>query len=406
MPLACLATLFSGGTPSKAEPAYWDGNIPWLTPKDMGHWNGSTEEKVSQKAIGNGTRLAPAGTIFIAVRGMSLHNEIRMIRSDAALTFNQDVKAIVPNKDVNGRFLYYSLLTKKSELLDAVEAAGHGTGRLPTDRLQSIAIPRLPPRVAGAISELFGALDDKIEVNRRMNETLEAMARALFKSWFVDFDPIRDEMGDEQQIPPRWTLCPLREIADVLSGGTPSKGVPTYWGGTIPWVSPKAMVSIHIDKTEARVTAAAIDNGTRLVPRGTVLVKVRGMGLHQGVRISQTQCDATFNQDVKALVPRRSDGVFLLFAMLDAAPRLLAKVQAAGHGTGVLTTEALESLLFAVPPPELANKLTEPLSVLNSKIVANDREKTLSTLRDALLPKLISGELRVREAETSIESVV
>src|SRR5208283_1931628 len=144
VPLERVSKMLSGGTPSKTEPAYWGGCIPWLTPKDMGQWRGDTEEAVSDRAIGNGTRLAPEGAVFIVVRGMSLHNEIRIIQSTAALTFNQDIKAIVPKCGFDGKFLYYALLAEKPRLLDSVEAAGHGTGRLPTDKLQSLAIPDIP----------------------------------------------------------------------------------------------------------------------------------------------------------------------------------------------------------------------------------------------------------------------
>lgn len=129
-----VATLLSGGTPSKANPNYWGGAIPWLTPKDMSDYNGSTLHRVTEDAIGNGTRLAPAGAIFVAVRGMSLHTEIRVIRSSEPMTFNQDIKAILP-KSIDGDFLFFALTAHKPALLSVVEAAGHGTGVLPTDRL-------------------------------------------------------------------------------------------------------------------------------------------------------------------------------------------------------------------------------------------------------------------------------
>ncbi len=130
------------------------------------------------------------------------------------------------------------------------------------------------------------------------------------------------------------------------------------------------------------------------------------MGLHQGVRISQAQRDVTFNQDVKAFVPKWGDGTYLLFALLDASPYLFSKVQASGHGTGVLPTDVLEGLSFAAPTTPTCDKLTEPLANLNSKIAANiGQSDTLVTLRDTLLPKLISGELRVKEAERLVEVV-
>src|ERR1700677_3301933 len=93
-PLAKSAKLLSGGTPSKSNPSFWNGDIPWITPKDMSDWNGTTVDHVTEDAIGKGTRLAPPWTSYIAVRGMSLHNEIRVVRPALAAAFNQDIKAV------------------------------------------------------------------------------------------------------------------------------------------------------------------------------------------------------------------------------------------------------------------------------------------------------------------------
>ncbi|MET4219537.1 restriction endonuclease S subunit [Bradyrhizobium sp. LB14.3] len=277
------------------------------------------------------------------------------------------------------------------------------------------------------IARILGALDDKIEVNRRINDTLEAMARALFKSWFVDFDPVRAKVDGHDSrvsqplaalfpcsfedselgpIPKGWSAQSLSGISNIYSGGTPSKSIDNYWNGDLPWISPKVMTSIHVDRSDELVTAAAIGNGTRLVPQGSVLIMVRGMGLHQGVRISQAQRDVTFNQDVKACVPKWGDGTFLLFALLDASGYLFSKVQASGHGTGVLPTDILDGLSFAVPPAAVRDELGRPLAKLNARIATNVRaSQILTSLRDTLLPKLISGELRVNAAEKIVEAV-
>jgi type I restriction enzyme S subunit len=320
-------------------------------------------------------------------------------------------------KDFKGndrRFCYY--LLKSLDL--AHFNAGSGVPTLNRNHIHPLPIfvPEDPVEQY-AIGHILGALDDKIELNRQINQTLEAMARALFKSWFVDFDPVRAkaegrdtglsqtldrlfpsefESSDLGDIPRGWSVQSLREIAQVFSGGTPSKSNAEYWNGSLPWISPKAMNAIHVDHSDETVTPVAVGNGTRLVHKGSVLVMVRGMGLHQGVRISQAQCDVTFNQDVKALVPNWGDGSFLLFALLDASSYLFSKVQSAGHGTGVLPTDALESLSFAVPPIQVRGTLLERLENWNSKIAANIRAtETLIAIRDTLLPKLILGELRV-----------
>ena len=288
-----------------------------------------------------------------------------------------------------------------------------------------IRVPPLPEQ--RAIASILEALDDKIELNRRMNATLESLARAIFKSWFVDFDPVKINAGqmpassaiptthdpkvldlfpstfqDSQlgPIPEGWNAKPLSDICELMSGGTPKKKIEEYWNGNLPWISPKAMNGIHVFESDSCVTEAAVGNGTRLVPAGTTLVMVRGMGLHQGVRISQAQRDVTFNQDVKALIPTTVDSTFLLYAMLNAAPILFGKVRAAGHGTGVLSTDIIKDLEFAIPPDGIFGRLTQPLKELNQEVHNNELEaQSLSALRDALLPKLLSGSIRLDNAQ-------
>ena len=284
--------------------------------------------------------------------------------------------------------------------------------------LAKLPIPIPPTATREAISGVLGALDDKIEVNRRMNATLEAMARALFQSWFVDFDPVRAKVDGalpggldaataslfpdafDGDVPRDWKRLALRQVAEIHSGGTPNRGTARFWTGDIPWVTPKGMQAVQVVDTDERVTAHAIGNGTRLAPKGAVLVMVRGMGLHQGVRVSQLRVDAAFNQDVKAMVPTTIDGTILLFALLDAAQSLHGKVHAAGHGTGVLATDHLEQITVVVPPAHVVGTLATKLTALNDRIASNNAEnRTLAQLRDTLLPKLLNGELRLSEHE-------
>lgn len=294
---------------------------------------------------------------------------------------------------------------------------------LTSQRCLSLTIP--PIKLQHKISSLLSAIDDKIELNRRMNETLEAMARVIFKDWFVDFGPTRAKMEgrapylapdiwslfpdrlDDEGKPEGWQQINLREAADVSSGGTPNKNNPIYWNGSIPWVSPKIMTDLHVFDSDQRVTPAAIGNGTRLSPAGSVLLMVRGMGLHQGVRVSQARVDVTFNQDVKALVPRGISAAHLLFGMLDAVPYLFSKVEASGHGTGTLPTDVIEKVQFVSPRDAAYDELVAPLDLLNDKIVLNNQESvTLAATRDLLLPKLMSGEIRVKDAEEIASEVL
>ena len=155
------------------------------------------------------------------------------------MTFNQDVKALVPHDHVVPEFLAYWLLANKPDLLRLVDSASHGTGRIHTQVFKDteLGLPSLP--VQQRIADVLGKLDDKIELNRRMNRTLEKMAAAIFKSWFIDFDPVqtkaegRDphlpaeiadlfpdtfEDSDLGPIPEGWPVSAVEEVADIIKG--------------------------------------------------------------------------------------------------------------------------------------------------------------------------------------------
>ena len=171
------ATWYSGGTPSRAVPSYWNGTIPWISAKSLvDFYVADSEEYVTEEGAQNGTRRVPKDTILFVVRGMSLKSEFRMGLTTREVTFNQDLKALVAKDGVHAPFLAYAIRARTEEILQFVGEAGHGTGVLPTDRMQSlsIAVPSLPEQMR--IARVAQVLDFRIDLNRRINETLEAMA--------------------------------------------------------------------------------------------------------------------------------------------------------------------------------------------------------------------------------------
>lgn len=332
-------------------------------------------------------------------------------------------RSLDPNR-IDRRFLYY--LLNGSEFQAALDAdKTHGAmvaDYVSISQQHDFRLVFPPIDDQRAMVRILGSLDDKIELNRRMNETLEEMARALFKSWFIDFDPVHAKAAgrtphgmDEATarlfpasfedpelgtIPKGWRSAPLGDWVEALSGGTPSKSIDAYWNGDIPWISPKAMTSIHVSDSDERVSPEAIGNGTRLAPRGATLVMVRGMGLHSEVRISQAQRDLAFNQDVKALIGKGIDPALLLFALLNAQEDLLGRVESSGHGTGKLPSDILFSRSITMPPERAQALLARPISLFSERIaIARDESHTLASFRDTLLPKLLSGELHIKDAE-------
>jgi len=231
-------------------------------------------------------------------------------------------------------------------------------------------------------------------------QTLSGMAAQVANLFPKEFAIV-----DELRIPRGWSLAPLSEWVSALSGGTPSKDNPSLWGGNIPWISPKVMTEIHADEADEHVTPAAVGEGTRLAPSGSTLVMVRGMGLHQKVRVSQTRREVTFNQDVKALVPKGIAPSLLLFALLNGQAELLTKVESSGHGTGKLPSDILLAHPLTLPPLDVQKFLAAPFDAMNARIASTREEsRSLTVLRDALLPRLLSGELPIRNAEKLVEA--
>ena len=289
------------------------------------------------------------------------------------------------------------------------------------------AVPfALPPLAEQkAIAAVLGALDDKIELNRRMNATLEAMARALFQSWFVDFDPVRAKLDGRPPtaldpatatlfpatfqesalgpIPHGWEVCPLSEKIQLLSGGTPKTSEPTYWDGDIPWYSVRDAPSetdVWVIHTDKHVTKLGIANSAaQIFPEKTTIISARGtVG-----KLALTAVPMAMNQSCYGVRGITGYGDYFTYYSLREAT---AQLQQRTHGTvfDTITTETFKTLDCIFPTPKITvafDKLVEPLL---GQIRANlHQSRTLATLRDTLLPKLLSGELSV--AATDKESL-
>lgn len=419
-PLSGVARLFSGGTPSKTNPTYWDGNISWLTPKDMNAFCGKTSDCVTENAIGNGTRLAPSGSIFITVRGMSLHKEIRILKIDRKICFNQDIKAIVPRNGTDARFLYFALSSKREELLQAVEAAGHGTGRLPTDKLESIAIPHISEKKQRAIAAILGSLDDKIDLNRRTNETLEAMARAIFKDWFVDFGPTRAKMEgrtpylaqevwdffpnavDDEEKPLGWRMGTLANISKLNPESWSERNAPervkyvdlsnTKWG--------------TIESVFVYEWADAPSRARRVLrPGDTIVGTVRpGNGSYAFVNRPGLTGSTGFAV-LRPKTPQQKSIIYCAVTSPKNIERLTHLADGGAYPAVRPETVAATELILSTSHIYLAfSSLVDPL--LKRVELNKEENATLAQVRDLLLPKLMSGEIRVKDAEKAVGDVL
>lgn len=330
------------------------------------------------------------------------------------------------NKIDSGFLSYFFGLPEFKDHIRAI-AVGATMPSLNTSILSDIIVPH-PSDICEqrAIAHILGTLDDKIEMNCRMNETLEAIARAIFKSWFVDFDPVRakaagrdpglpkhiadlfpDSFEDSElgEIPVGWEIRPFADTVEIIGGGTPKTSITEYWNGDIPWfsvVDAPMCSDVWIIDTEKKITREGLENSsTRILPVGTTIISARGtVG-----RIALVGVPMAMNQSCYGLYARNSDlGFFSYFATL----YLVASLQQHAHGSvfDTITRDTLASISLVVPPAKLIDifetHISPSLQRMRSGLLENH---TLAALRDALLPKLISGELRIKDPERFIGEV-
>jgi type I restriction enzyme, S subunit len=277
-----------------------------------------------------------------------------------------------------------------------------------------------------AIARILGTLDDKIELNRRMNETLEAMARAIFKSWFVDFDPVRakaegrEPAGTDAEtaalfpdsfeetelgmVPRGWRVGSFDETIELIGGGTPRTSVPDYWNGDILWFSvvdsPEKSDAFVID-TQKKITQRGIDeSSTKLLPKGTTIITARGT-VGKCALVGNPMAMNQSCYGVRA-VDQRGD-YFIYFALRD----LVSELQRSTHGSvfDTITSETFKAVQVVIVPVGLTRTFDEKISEFMGRILSNLLEsRALIALLDILLPKLLSGEIRLKKSEIMMEA--
>lgn len=250
------------------------------------------------------------------------------------------------------------------------------------------------------IASILSSLDRKIELNNKINADLEEMAQAIFKNWFVDFEPFKNgkfvdsELG---MIPEGWKVGRLDEIADVVGGSTPSKAKPEYYTQKgIAWLTPKDLSNhpaVYTSRGEIDITEEGYNStSTKLMPKGTILFTSRApIGY-----ISIAQNDICTNQGFKSLVPKKAGTCFLYCFLKYVTPEIENK------STGSTFKEAsgslMKSLQVIMPEQKVFEDFETIVSPLFARIESLEKENSrLSLLRDTLLPRFMSGELEIPE---------
>lgn len=374
-----LGEIVGGATPSTKCEDYYGGSIPWITPKDLSSFKGryitSGERNITEKGLAScSAQMMPKDAVLFTSRAPIGYVAI----ASQSVCTNQGFKSIVVNEKADPLFVYYLLKYNK----DAIEAMGSGTtfkevsGK--TMRAVKVRIP-LDVSYQKRIAAVLDSLDTKIENNERINDNLEQQAAALFSSLY-----------NRSNTEVRYT-----DLIQILGGGTPKTGETAYWNGNIAFFTPKDVGTPYTFITEKTITEEGLSHcNSRLYPVNTVFVTARGtVG-----KVGLSGVPMAMNQSCYALVGKETHQLLVYFYTLKAVDRL--KHKASGAVFDAITTRDFDSEQIMKLSDDDAKAFLCVADPMFQEILNNSIENLrLSTLRDFLLPKLMSSEIDVSSVQ-------
>ena len=294
------------------------------------------------------------------------------------------------------KYLYY-LLTNNTTIRNLHTIAVGRSGTFPQITYSELANIKFKLPSVDEQKEILSTLldyDDKIAVNKRICENLEAQAQALFKHWFVDFAPFKDGKFVESElglIPEGWRVCTLGEICKCELGGRPSRANKSYWGGNIAWINSGEVNKFRICEASEFITEDGLNHSaTKLLPAKTTVLAITGATLGQ---VSLLEIDSCANQSVVGVKENETIPYTFIYPAIKCNIGKLVNMQTGGAQQHI-NKDNIQSLQFIEPPKNIMEeyKLTTlPIYEEIGKLCFENLR--LATLRDTLLPKLMSGEI-------------
>ena len=349
------------------------------------------------------------GEIIIARTGNTIGVNM-FIPKDIQSVFNNGLIRIrVDRKLCDPKYVYYNFRTNIFKAY--IQSIAFGTSTQPNMQINSLLsfqfkVPTLPEQ--RSIASILSAIDDKIELNLQMNKTLEEMAMTLYKHWFVDFGPFKDgEFVDSElgMIPKGWEVKPIGDIIETLGGGTPKTEVAEYWeNGTIDWYSPTDLTkanALYSLGSAKKITELGLQkSSSRLFPKGSLLMSSRAtIGA-----ITINRKESCTNQGFITMIPNKTLSLFQLHGWTVHNMDLIIS-KANGSTFKEISKSNFRSLPIVVGDgiQDYLKKCKNIYDQIENNILETE---TLIILRDTLLPKLISGKVRLKEAEKTFAAVL
>lgn len=379
--LSEIIDLIGGGTPKTSVAEYWGGDIPWLSVKDFkddSRYVYSTEKTITKAGLENSTtKLLKVDDIIISARGTV--GELAMVPYPMA--FNQSCYGIRGKKGkVVQTYLYYLL----KDSIRVLKSQTHGSvfDTITRDTFHNINVDLPSLTVQHRIADTLSALDARIAVNREINNHLEQMAQAIFKSWFVDFEPFQGVMPDD------WREGTLSEISYITMGQSPAGSSYNEESSGTVFYQGRAEFGFRFPSRRLFTTQSK-----RMATKGDVLMSVRAPVGDLNVAIEM----CSLGRGLAGIKSNNRCQSFVLYTMF-ALKETLDMFNGEGTVFGSINKKDLENLTVIIPAKEVLLKFEELVNPIDTIIETNYMNScVLQAVRDSLLPRLMSGELSVTD---------
>ena len=393
--LGDVCSIQRGASPRPIQKFISKEGMPWVKIADAtgisSRYISSTSEYIIKEGISK-SRIVHPGDLIVsnsATPGLPKFMAIEACVHDGWL--------IIRDLDgIDKVFLYYVFINIRRRLSN--QANGSVFMNLKTDIVKDfvIKLPTLDDQ--RRIASILSSLDQKIELNNKINADLEEMAQAIFKNWFVDFEPFKDgkfmdsELG---MIPEGWKVGTLGDFCKCLLGGTPSRSKEEYWNGDVNWINSGEINKFRILEASEKITELGLSkSATKLLPKKTTVLAITGATLGQ---VSLLEIDTCANQSVIGVLENAEVPYEYIYPFIKDRIEMLIQHQTGGAQQHI-NKDNVESLIFLLPAKNVLENYISLVGPMYKRIESQCFENLyLSTLRDTLLPRLMSGELEVPE---------
>lgn len=402
-----VSTIGGGKTPSKSNEAYWDGSIPWVSPKDFdGVTLDETEDNLTQQGVAEtSVNLYEAGDIAMVVRSGVLRHSLPVARLESEMAVNQDIKVLQPDTTkIDSDYLLNILIYEADRIRASCVKTGTTVESVETAFLKAYKLPLPPLSEQRRITNILSIVDEQIQQTDEIIETTKELRHGLrqdlvFGEGFAaDYKSVRFGARDVE-IPSNWGMATFSDIAAVEKGNTPKTSNSDYYGGDIVWVTPDDLSNMYergekyISDSRRKITDAGLQStSVNIVPAPSVMFTSRSYGIG---KTAICTVPAATNQGIIAFHPSEKIGAEYLYYYLNQIMDYIIAISGVSNFPEVSLTD-IRNLRVPVPSEDDRERIESVLKLVDERLVEEQNTKRdLQELKRGLMQDLLTGKVRV-----------